>query len=359
MNNYVITFVGDTSFCESYHIQLNGEDLIKSKGRAYSLQRVMPILIASDLVVANLETPLTLRVSSPLEGHKKFIHWSDPVESPKVLKQHNISVVSLANNHTLDFGAEALLETFDSLDKNKIKWFGAGPTLANAQSPFRKKITIGDTTVPIAIIGGFEYRSRYKHRHNFYANEFSPGVNPLGVKRICNQIERLKAKTPQPLVIIYPHWGENYEWQTSKQTLIARTLVEAGADLIMGHGAHMLGGLEQIGTAWIMYSLGNFVFNSPGGYGRRNAPPYSLIARLNLTAENATISLKINLYPILTDNQQTSFQSRPVNEQEISDVAQLLRNQSSLIPAQIFEWKNDHLGYFFEIPEIPVCQSKP
>lgn len=350
MANYLITFVGDTSFCESYHIQLNGEDLIKSKGRAYSLQRVTPILMASDLVVANLETPLTLRASSPLEGHKKFIHWSDPVESPSVLKQHNIGVVSLANNHTLDFGAEALLETFDSLDKNEIKWFGAGSTSTDAKRPFRKKIIVGNVTMPIAIIGAFEYRSLYKHRHGFYADDTSPGVNQLSIKRICNQIIRLKNKTPQPLVIVYPHWGQNYEWHSTEQAVMAQSLADAGADLIIGHGAHMLGGIERKGTAWTIYSLGNFVFNSPGGYGRRNAPPYSLVACVNLAGEAEAVALTLKLYPIVTDNQRTNFQSRPVNEQEISDVAQLLRDHSPSVPAQVFEWKGDHLGYFFEIP---------
>lgn len=350
MTNYQITFVGDTSFCESYHIQLNGEDLIKSKGRAYSLQQVMPILMASDLVVANLETPLTSRARSPLEGQKKFIHWSDPVESPKVLKQHNIGVVSLANNHTLDFGTEALLETFESLDKNKIKWFGAGPSAADAHRPFRKKITIGNTIIPIAIIGAFEYRPNYKYRHGFYANDVSPGVNQLAMKRICNQITRLKSKAPQTLVIVFPHWGQNYEWHAPEQAVIANALSDAGADLIIGHGAHMLGGIERKGTAWIFYSLGNFVFNSPGGYSRYNAPPYSLIACVDLSTEAGLISLKFKLYPILTDNQQTNFQSRPVNEQEMSVVAQLLKNHSPSVPTHIFKWKSDHFGYFFELP---------
>lgn len=355
MADYLITFVGDTSFCESYHIQLDGKDLIQSKGRAYSLQRVAPMLVASNLVVANLETPLTSKAHSPLEGHKKFIHWSDPVESPKVLKQYNIDVVSLANNHTLDFGTEALLETFDSLDNNKIKWFGAGPTAADAQRPYRKKITVGDTTIPIAIIGAFEYRSLYKNRHGFYAKDNSPGVNQLAIKRICSQITRLKNKVPQPLVIVYPHWGQNYEWHTPEQTVMANSLADAGADLIIGHGAHMLGGIERSGNTWTLYSLGNFVFNSPGGYGRRNAPPFSLIACMNLKEEAGAISFQLKLYPIMTDNQKTSFQSRPVNEQEISDVAQLLRNHSPCVPAQTFEWKSDRLGYYFE---LPIQESK-
>ena len=71
MAKYIITFVGDTSFCENYQVQLEGKDLIESKGRAYSLQRVEALLMASNLVIANLETPLTSQRHSTFEGHKK------------------------------------------------------------------------------------------------------------------------------------------------------------------------------------------------------------------------------------------------------------------------------------------------
>lgn len=350
MTEYLVTFVGDTSFCESYQIRLDGEDLIKSKGRAYSLQGVAPLLHASDLVVANLETPLTTKSLSPLEGRKKIIHQSDPVESPRVLRKHNISVVSLANNHALDYGTEALAETLESLKKNRIKCFGAGPTASDARRPYRKNIVIGNKTVPLVVIGTFEYRSIYKRRYGFYAKGDLPGVNRLTIKRICNQIARLKSKTPQPFVIVYPHWGKNYDWHTSEQALQSRAMTEAGADLIVGHGAHMLGGIELNGTAWTLYSLGNFVFNSPGRYSKRNAPPYGLIACMSMKAEAETISTQLRLYPIFTDNKRTKFQSRPVNEKEILEVAQLLQDHSPFVPIETFGSKRDRFGYYFELP---------
>ncbi len=350
MTEYLITFVGDTSFGENYKARLDGKNLIKSKGRAYSLQAVAPLLLASDLVIANLETPLTQQKSSLLANQKQYIHWSDPVESPRVLQEHNISVVSLANNHTVDCGTQALAETFESLKENRIKWFGAGLNALDAQRPYRKKIVIGDKNVPLVVIGAFEYRSIYKHQYNFYANGDSPGVNQLSIKRISNQIERLKSKTPQPFVIVYPHWGKNYDWHSSAQALQARAMAEAGADLIIGHGAHMLGGIERIGAAWTLYSLGNLVFNSPGGYSKYNAPPYSMIACMSMKAEAETISIQLKLYPILTDNQQTGFQSRPVNEQEIVDVAQLMQSHSMSVPIETFESSHDRFGYHFKLP---------
>ncbi|MCC7135694.1 MAG: CapA family protein [Nitrosomonas sp.] len=349
MTEYLITFVGDTSFGENYQAQLDGEHLIESKGRAYSLQGVSPLLIESNLVIVNLETPLTSQKHSPLEGSKKYIHWSDPIESPKVLQQHNIKAVSLANNHALDFGAEALPETLNSLKENEIEWFGAGATAADARRPYKKKIVFGDKIVPLVIIGAFEYRPIYKNQYNFYAKKSLAGVNRLGVKRISDQITQLKNKAPESFVIVYPHWGTNYKWQTSEQTRIARALTDAGADLIIGHGAHMLGGIERMGVTWTLYSLGNFVFNSHGGYGKHNAPPYSLIACLSLQAKAGVISSLLKLYPILTDNQRTAYQSRPVNEAEITEVAELLQHHSPSVPNEIFKWKHDYFGYYFEL----------
>lgn len=350
MAEYVITITGDTSFGESYKVRVDGKNLIKSKGRAYSLQGVAPLLRTSDLVIANLETPLTSHRNSPIAESKVYVHWSDEVESPRVLREHNIGVVSLANNHTLDCGVEALLETFESLDRNQIEWFGAGRNALEARRPYRKGIAVGAQTVPLAVIGAYEYRPHYQRKYRFYAKSDTPGVNRLATRRIADQIAELKRETPRPFVILFPHWGGNYVWHTPKQARQARAMAEAGADLIIGHGAHMLGGIERAGAAWTLYSLGNFVFNSPGRYAGLNAPPYSLVAHLIMGARAESVSVQIRLYPILTDNKRTAYQSRPVNEQEIVEVARLLETRSASVPAETFEPKRDDFGFYFELP---------
>ncbi|MCC8996625.1 MAG: CapA family protein [Nitrosomonas sp.] len=349
MDEYHITFVGDTSFGENYKPRLAGKDLINTKGRAYSMQRIAPLLMESDLVIANLETPLTLQTNSPFKDHKKYIHWSDPVESPRVLKEHNISIVSLANNHTLDYGTNALLETFASLEKNSIKWFGAGHNKLEAQRPFRKKVFVGGKEILLVVIGAFEYRAVYKNRYGFYASKDSPGVNRLSIKRITNQIVQFKSKTPQSIVIVSPHWGENYKWHSLEQAQQARSMAEAGADFIIGHGSHMMNGIERFGDTWTLYSLGNLTFNSMGGYSYFNAPPFSLIVRMCLKREDETIVTQLKLYPIVTDNRLTNFQSCPVNEQEANKVVQLLKNHSMGIPIEAFALNHDSFGYYFKL----------
>ncbi len=350
MSEYVVAIVGDTSFCESYDVRLDGERFIESKGREYAMRGVAALVRTADLIIANLETPLTLRRDSPFEGFKKYIHWSDPVQSTRMLREHNIGAVSLANNHTLDYGLEGLYDTFESLDNHHIAWFGAGRTASEARRPYRKKITVGSSTLPLVVIGAYLYRPVLQRRFRYYAKADSPGVNRLSISRVADQIVRIKNKSPRAFVVVYPHWGENYAWNTPEDAEQARTLAQAGADLILGHGSHMLGGIERMGATWALYSLGNFVFGAPGRYAVSNAPPYSLAAHLVLKDSHGSLSIRVRLYPLHTDNRQTAFQSRPVNEQEIAEVAQLLRERSTSVPADTFEPKHNSLGFYFELP---------
>ena len=113
-----LLFVGDTSFGENYQDKLEREGdshLLKTRGYDYSLQQLRPLLDNADFTIANLETPITKLSVSPHTGKKKFIHWDNPTEAPAALQRHRIHAVSLANNHTLDFGVPGLEETFAAL----------------------------------------------------------------------------------------------------------------------------------------------------------------------------------------------------------------------------------------------------
>jgi len=133
-------FLGDTSFGENYQEEIErrgGDNVLKTKGYEHSLKRFAPFLRQADLVIANLETPVTDLPSSPLTGKKVCVHHSDPVEAPRVLKEHNIGAVSLANNHTLDYGIMGLRQSLEALEEHDIQWFGAGTDEASAAEPLR------------------------------------------------------------------------------------------------------------------------------------------------------------------------------------------------------------------------------
>lgn len=320
-----ILFLGDTSFGENYiqrYARHGFDNFLESKGYDYPLEKISSFLLESDLVVANLETPLTNLAKSPYQGEKTYVHWSDVNHAPEALKKHNIHVLSLANNHMYDYGEEGFLQTLDVLNENGFKYFGGGLNKKNAAKPFIIEINHGDKKTMVALISCFEYRSDYKEKYQVYAGTNKSGLNKLNIDQIRSTIEQVKQKYPDIYVIVSPHWGPNYKLASTKQRRLAEKLIQSGADLIVGHGAHMLQELEENQHKWVCYSIGNFMFNSKGRYEKLNAPPYSAIAKL-VIKNNDTVDIELQLYPIFTNNRINDFQVRLTTEHEYKEVTNL------------------------------------
>jgi len=349
---FVVGFAGDASFGENYLADIEaagGENVLKTRGREHSIARLAPFLAACDLVIANLETPFTSMSQSPFAGRKKFIHWSDTVASPAAFKEHNISVVSLANNHAFDFGPDGMTETLATLERHGFEWFGAGQSAARAKAPFVRTLLVGGRDVRLAVLGAFQYRPAYKRRYDFYARGDAPGVNRLNPEKMAEQIGALKEATPDLFLVVFPHWGENYVWRFPEQEEIAHALVDAGADLIVGHGAHMMGEVERYKGAWVLYSIGNFLFNAPGRYSQREAPPFSFASQLIFEERSGTLERRLRLHPILSDNLQTGFQPRPVNDEEFAEARAILLQRSPALPGGSVFTGKDGFGPYLEL----------
>lgn len=308
-----ILFVGDTSFGENYHENNDGISIIQQKGYDYFLKGLDPLLQQADLVIANLETPLTDLKTSEWAGKKTYVHWSHIDKSPLTLKQHHIDVVSLANNHSFDYGMAGFQQTLASLKKYEIDVIGAGLSAEAAAEPYIIEIQQPHKLTHIAILACFEYKTDYEDIYDVYAKDNKPGLNKLSVVDLARVIQAIKKQFPDIYIIVCPHWGPNYQLRTEKQKKLAEQLVIAGANLIIGHGAHMLQEIENEKGTWIFYSLGNFMFTARGRYAKFNVPPYSAVANLIINDENKTV----NLYPILTNNLITDYQSRTLNEEDM------------------------------------------
>ena len=98
----------------------------------------------------------------------------------------------------------------------------------------------GRSTAPSSSFGCFEFRQRYDKRFDWYAKPGRPGVNPIAPQSIAREIRRLRDSVPAPIFIAYPHWGVDYDGVQDYQRAYARQLIDAGVDLIVGHGAHVL-----------------------------------------------------------------------------------------------------------------------
>lgn len=206
-------------------------------------------LLEYDLVVGNLETNVSYQ-TTPQFG--KLYTFNAPVESLQILKNNNISLVSLANNHSVDYGTEGLLEEMTLLNNARIGYFGAGSNIYEAFNP--KIITIDNTKIAFIGLNGIE---------NWYTNadENSPGTTDItNIELINNSI--VFASQNADIIIVVPHWGQEYSlFQNADQINNAYFYINNGADIVIGGHPHVTQGEEEYNGKKIYYSLGNFVFD--------------------------------------------------------------------------------------------------
>lgn len=208
---------------------------------------VLPLLKSNDFNLINLEAALTV---STKEVPKTFNFKADP-HKVQALVEASIDVVNLANNHTLDYSVEGLLETLQTLDKAKIAHVGAGKNRAEARAPVIKNVH----GIIIGILGCTDNEPAWE------AGENKPGTFYLRVgdfAAIKEEIESLRKEVD--IVILSIHWGPNMrERPTSEFKNFARKLIDHGVDIIHGHSAHIFQGIEIYKEGLILYDTGDFV----------------------------------------------------------------------------------------------------
>ncbi|MCD9186666.1 MAG: CapA family protein [Pyrinomonadaceae bacterium] len=347
-----VLFTGDISHGENYQSKNYGKsNVLCDKGYDYSLEKMKDMLYSVDLAIGNLETPLTDLPLSPFHGIKFYVHWSDIELSPAALRAHNIRVVSLANNHTMDYSLDGLYQTLEVLEKFGFKYFGAGKNIREAAKPFISRLMIDGKSFTFAVIGAFQELKNYREDYDAYATETHGGINPLNFELLEETVRTIKSGYPDAFIVFFPHWGKNYKWKTERQVLIAERITATGVDVIIGHGAHMLQELEKRNDRWVAFGIGNFMFNSQGRYFQKNAPPFSLIAAMRIYHDGKAFRVHFRFYPVMTDNLLTNYQTRFVDASQFDEVCRLLedKNTSPETPLDEIGRGQDERGYFLEI----------
>ena len=208
----------------------------------------------ADIMMLNNEFPYTDR-GTPTPG--KIYTFRADTESVSVLKDMGVDIVSIANNHTYDYGEISLLDTLDTLEQAEIPYVGAGRNIEEAVKPVY--YLLGD--MKIAVIGATQIE-RLSAPNTRGATETSPGVFRCLQPDLLVETIRT-AKEECDFVILYIHWGtestDQLDWCQVEQ---APLYVEAGADIIIGDHPHCLQEIGYIDGVPIVYSLGNFWFNS-------------------------------------------------------------------------------------------------
>lgn len=341
-------FLGDVGFGESYMHHPRTTDLqriLGCFGHGYSLANLQGLLGLGHLTIANLEVPLSMRPDPALQGQKSYLGWSDPDRTAAALHLAGIDAVCLANNHMLDCGAAGLTDTLARLQGAGIAAFGAGEGEGAAAHPLIHRFHLGATERTLVVFPGFEYRRRYDRRFRWYARGRRGGIGLLSPDTIARQIEALSEVLPDPVFVAFPHWGADYEDTTDSQRQTAAELVAAGVDLVIGHGAHVLQPVEMIDGVPVLYNIGNFIWNTPGRFNRREVLPMGAAVSLSFSRGQRG-GPRLRLYPIVTDNAVTGFQNRPVTEAEFPEVARFLTSRLSGRLRRL----QDEVGPYLDLP---------
>lgn len=209
--------------------------------------RVRELFASCDLVLANLEC--TLPGGPPVPTEPRVFTSDRQIQS---LAESGIRCVSLANNHGFDAGDEGFTNLTGRLDESGISWYGAGLDLAEAARPLILELK----SIRLALLGAVD-PSTGMHR---FAADGSSGVPRLEPERFRAEIAQLRREVDH--VILSPHWGEErFRFPSPQKIAEARSFIDAGASMVIGHHPHVIQGMETYRDRPIQYSLGNFLVN--------------------------------------------------------------------------------------------------
>jgi poly-gamma-glutamate synthesis protein (capsule biosynthesis protein) len=303
-----ICAIGDVTL--GYFFNELYERIKKEKGAEealkYPFSEVATHFLNSDITIANLEGALTnSKVERPKGKGTRIFHFRGSPSYVLSLRKAGIEVVNLANNHFMDYGKKGALDTINALEIAGILYVGGGKDKEDAS----KYKLIKRKGITLALLG-YTIAGREAP-----ATKNAPGINPYNEKEAVNKIR--EAKDSSDLVVVSIHWGyEMHTKQSREQEKAAKTMIDSGADLILGHHPHVLQPIEWYKKSLIFYSLGNFAFGGNFYPADRN----SIIG--NIEAEKSGIK-NFSIIPIITH--PASFEIKPVINYDSSNLESILR----------------------------------
>ncbi len=283
----------------------------------------------SNAFLFNLETTIG-QGGSP--KNKQFV-FRAPIEALYPLSQFKSPVVALANNHSMDYGPAGLLASIAALDEAHIVHTGAGNTMEAAWKEARINCPGGTLSV---LSCGFD------DDETSFTESFGAVIAPINVEMLKDKIHTCKATSLAVVVML--HWGFEYETTyTYSQQHLARSLIDAGADLVVGSGPHVLQGLEEYHGSLICYSIGNLIFDDLGS-----------------DETSAAVIIRMTFFSSVEGSMQKEFEVAPLRTTQISigptspllqDAKDVIKNivMRSPFPSVLYEnryFKQSNLYWF-------------
>lgn len=306
--SFTVSVVGDCTLGtdENFDYDTSLNAYYESYGSEYFFRNVKDIFSADDLTIANFEGTLT----DSEEREEKQFAFKAPAEFSSILSDGAVEAVTLANNHSHDYGEQGFADTLAALDQEGITHFGYDETAV-----------IKVKGIKVGLVGIYELKDHLERTEQLKQN-----------------IAKVKEQGAVITIVIF-HWGnEKEEIPDSNQTTLGRLAIDEGADLVCGHHPHVLQGIETYKGKNIVYSLGNFCF---GG----NSYPSdmdSMIFQQTFTVDKSGVSTdnNTNIIPcsISSDYDYNNYQPTPAEGEEADRIMDKIEERSSWItPASIEE----------------------
>lgn len=291
-----ITWLGDTFLGDG------AQPFIDEFGLLWPAAQLAPLTFG-DVVIANLEGPMT-DLTQPFDPMQRWSYNSAP-EAGAALASMGIDAISLANNHAMDRGPEGLQDTVVNAGTAGLESFGAGTTAKEARLP----LLIESDGVLIAVLG-FSDDGGLKT-----ASSDRAGVRRLSLLNLADDYKLAKSGGADRVVAAV-HWGGNYTAVDPRQEAWAEAFAEAGYDLVIGTGPHIVQPIEIVGGIPIVYSLGNYAFGTPGRFNEA-AQGFGLTVSTTFSAAD---EMTLTVRCVQTDNMLVEFQARPCEEAQADAV---------------------------------------
>ncbi|MFD9125235.1 CapA family protein [Kitasatospora sp. NPDC059571] len=247
---FTVAFAGDV------HFEGRAKPRLSAGPGETALGPIAATLARADLSVLNLETAITGRGAPE---PKTYTFRTSP-RALQVLHDAGVDVVSMANNHAVDFGADGLADTLAAKASSPVPVIGVGRNAAEAYAPYVTSVK----GVKVAVVAASQVSDLTNDK--WRAGPGKPGIaSARDADALVAAVRSARAQAP--VVLVYLHWGEEGRaCPTGEQTAVARRLAAAGASAVVGTHAHTMLGAGMLGSTYVAYGFGNFLWYATSNY---------------------------------------------------------------------------------------------
>lgn len=296
-----VSVVGDCTLGtdENFNYSRSLNAYYEKYGPEYFLKNVKSIFEADDLTIANLEGTFTNSTSRV----DKTYAFKGPAEFVNILTSSSVESVTVANNHSRDYGAQSLTDTKATLDAAGVIHFGYDETSV-----------IDVNGIKVGLIGIYEL------------------IDHTGrAQQVKDHIAKVKSEGAEVVIVIF-HWGiERDAAPNSHQTMLARLAIDEGADLVCGHHPHVLQGIEVYKGKNIVYSLGNFCFGGNSNPSDKDTMIFQqtfTFTKDGLKEDNVTNVIPCSLS---SEKSRNNYQPTPATGDDATRILKKIEDRSALI----------------------------